>query len=329
MHKQTNGRAYLAAAGMVFAFGLTFLFSKIAMDYVPMYVVLSLRFSTSVLTLLAMHALRLIKLDLHTLTRRDVRELLLVALPYPVLSFSFEMLGIQYASTAQGGIMVALMPVMTALFGVMILKERPRVVQWLFVFCSVGGVLIKALGASGSDDTGSLIGILFFLIANSCGSLSTVLSRRASRHCSPFTISFFMACCGAVAFTLIAVVQGLASGTLLQGYAAAFTNPAALGSLAYLGIVASGFGFLCLNYMMATLPAVRAGIFGNVAAIVSIIAGVLILHEPLHGYQVLGAVFILVGVVGTNVFAPKTQPTAPEPSEQPPADVATPTPPAE
>jgi len=293
---------YLAALGMVLAYGLTFIFSKIALQTASTFVILSLRFLFAVITMLILHACKIINLDLGRVDRKGLGQLMLIALPYPVFSFSFEMLGLQYSTAAMGGIIVALMPVMTSLLGIVILREKPRAIQWLFILCSVAGVLFNALGTGFSVGAGGLIGILCFLIADASGSLNTVLSRRSSRRFSSVTISFIMACCGAAAFTAIAVVQGIAGGDLLQRYAAAFTSLPALGSILYLGIVASGLGFLCLNYMLANMTAMKVAVMCNASSIVGIIAGVVLLHEPLFGYQIIGAVFILAGVVGINIL---------------------------
>jgi drug/metabolite transporter (DMT)-like permease len=37
--------------------------------------------------------------------------------------------------------------------------------------------------------------------------------------------------------------------------------------------------------------------------VISIFAGVLLLHEHLRYYQVIGALLIIIGVIGTNYFA--------------------------
>lgn len=43
-------------------------------------------------------------------------------------------------------------------------------------------------------------------------------------------------------------------------------------------------------------------VFSNLATLITIIAGVIFLHESIHYYHVVGAMIILVGVIGTNYF---------------------------
>ena len=304
---------YIAAMGMVMALGLTFLFSKVALDGgATSMVILSLRFSFAAITLWILKLLKLIQINLKG---RDIRELLILALPYPIMGFTFEMMGLQYASTAQGGIMVSLLPVMASILGVFILREKPRIWQWMFVFCSVIGVLINTLGARNQGDTGNLLGAILFLIANFGGALNNVLSRKASRRFRPVEISFVMACCGAVVFTAVAVIQGLLQGQLAAYYAGAFSSWPVFGSIFYLGVAASGLGFFCMNYTLSRLSTVKASVFTNLAAVVSILAGVVFLHEPLHSYQIFSAIFILAGVIGTNLCGAKES-SAPDPDAQ-------------
>lgn len=41
-------------------------------------------------------------------------------------------------------------------------------------------------------------------------------------------------------------------------------------------------------------------VFSNLATLITIIAGVIFLHESIYYYHVVGAMIILVGVIGTN-----------------------------
>lgn len=53
------------------------------------------------------------------------------------------------------------------------------------------------------------------------------------------------------------------------------------------------------------MEASRSAVFANISTIVSIAAGVLVLHENFQLYHVIGSVMILVGVWGTNYYQKK------------------------
>ena len=57
-----------------------------------------------------------------------------------------------------------------------------------------------------------------------------------------------------------------------------------------------------MNYMLANLKAANASVFFNLATVISIIAGVVIMREHLYWYQIVGGVCIIVSVWGTNYY---------------------------
>ena len=71
-----------------------------------------------------------------------------------------------------------------------------------------------------------------------------------------------------------------------------------LGSILYLGVIASVIGFFLVNYNLKHIPAHMSSIFANVATITSIVAGLIFLNETLYWYHFLGSFFIMIGVYG-------------------------------
>jgi drug/metabolite transporter (DMT)-like permease len=62
-----------------------------------------------------------------------------------------------------------------------------------------------------------------------------------------------------------------------------------------------------VNYNLKHLPAHISSIFANVATITSIIAGVIFLDEVLYWYHLLGALMIILGVLGVILFRRKKE----------------------
>jgi len=73
-------------------------------------------------------------------------------------------------------------------------------------------------------------------------------------------------------------------------------------SIVYLGLISSVVGFFMMNYMLSKVEASRSAVFANLVTIVSIIAGVILLKDPFHWYHLVGSIFIIAGVWGTNQF---------------------------
>jgi len=70
----------------------------------------------------------------------------------------------------------------------------------------------------------------------------------------------------------------------------------------YLGILSSVVAYFLANYTLSKIEASRSAVFANISTIVSIVAGVVVLHESFQVYHVIGSIMILVGVWGTNYY---------------------------
>jgi drug/metabolite transporter (DMT)-like permease len=55
------------------------------------------------------------------------------------------------------------------------------------------------------------------------------------------------------------------------------------------------------NFSLSKLEASRVSVFGSLATVISILAGVIFLKEQLVYYHVVGSILIIGGVVGTNL----------------------------
>ena len=71
------------------------------------------------------------------------------------------------------------------------------------------------------------------------------------------------------------------------------------------GILSSVVAFYSQNYSVTYLPVAEATVFANLSTVVAIIAGVLILHEPLSRLTVPCTIVIIAGVIGVQLSARK------------------------
>lgn len=69
--------------------------------------------------------------------------------------------------------------------------------------------------------------------------------------------------------------------------------------------------YLALNRALEVLPVARAAVLTNLSTVVSVLTGVLILHEPFGWISTVASAAILVGIWGAQRFAaPPPPPTA-------------------
>lgn len=283
--------------GLTYAsiFGLTFMFTKIGLSYISPVGLMAFRFMIATIILLTLKQLHVIRIEV---SKSLMKSLIVLVIFQPIIGFSFEMYGVLNSQSSEAGMMIALIPVFVSLLSFMFTKERPTRTQVLFIFVSVFGVIfIQLMNVSGILGF-SILGASLMLVSALAAASFNVLSRHLSKGVTPGTITFVMMSTGFVFFMTWYVIETLVLGQSFVDLIAPLQSLELLGSLLYLGGVASVIGFFLVNYNLKHIPAHVSSIFANVATIVSIIAGLVFLNETLYWYHFIGSVMIMVGVYG-------------------------------
>ncbi|HCB67172.1 MAG: hypothetical protein A2084_02940 [Tenericutes bacterium GWC2_39_45] len=287
-------------AGILFAtiFGFTFMFSKIALDYVTPIGLIAYRF---LIALIIFELLKLFKvIEIH-LNKSTIKSLMLVAIFQPILYFLTETYGLERTSSGEAGMMIALIPIFVTLLSALILKEKPKLIQIFFILLSVSGVLFIQLSKSSSGLTFEWLGFTLLLGAVLSAALFNIASRSASKTSKPYEVTYFMMLSGAITFNTIYIIQ-LISERSLSSYITNLYHIELLIPILYLGIIASIGGFFLVNFALSKVPAHVSSIYSNLSTIVALIAGAVLLSERLYYYHYIGGLMIIVGVYGTVRF---------------------------
>lgn len=290
---------YLAGLGFATIFGFSFLFTRGALDYIAPYHLLGLRFATAVAVLTL---LRLIGVVHFNLSLSALRSLLPLALFQPLIYFPCETIGIRLTSASWAGMMIAIIPVFVAILATVFLKERPTAKQLPCILASVGGVLFISIMGNGSLSSHTL-GTLALLGAVAAGASYNIASRHAAKTFTPLQTTWVMMLTGAVAFNAIALTQLGLDGNL-AAYLAPLSQvwPAVL----YLGVLSSVVAFFLINFSLSRLTAPQSSVFANLVTVIAVAAGVVLRGEAFYWYHAVGATAIILGVWGTNRFAPRS-----------------------
>lgn len=295
MYEKT--KLYLSGIGKSIIYGLSFMFIKNSLKHISIFSLLSIRFTLAAITMIAMYFLNIIEINYKG---KDVLNLIKLSLLYPVVYFIFETIGLKYASSTQAGIMMALIPVVVAIFSTILLKERPNKVEAGFIIMSISGILFITL-MSGNSGKCSLVGLLSLIISIVCAALYNVMSRKLSNQFSPTEITFNMMCVGAIVFDVIFVIEKLIKKDFSQ-FLKEISNTSVILSIIYLGILASIVASFLNNYMLSKSTASQTSIYANLTTVITILAGVIFLNEDFCWYELLGSILIIAGVWGTNHY---------------------------
>lgn len=293
-----NKMVHLAGVSFAVIFGFTFMFSKIALAEITPIGLIAYRF---LVAFISIEILRWFKVIRISFKRASFLPLFLVAIFQPILYFLFETYGVDKTASGEAGMMIALIPIFVTILSSILIKEKPRLIQVLFIIWSVSGVFLIQLMKSNSGLTIELLGFFLLLGAVISAAMFNIASRNASRTLKPYEVTYFMMLAGAVVFNLIYLIQLAFLGDVSLYFSYLF-NPKLLLPIFYLGVIASIGGFFLVNFALSKLPAHVTSIYANLSTVVAVIAGAVFLNEQLYFYHFIGGFMIITGVYGTVRF---------------------------
>jgi len=303
----THAKAIGAVIAGNTIFGFSFIFSKMALQITLPSVLIAVRFVVAFIALnLIVVFGRMIKvpdgqggrkpLVQFSLRGKPLRNILLLALFQPILYFLCESYGIVFTSAAFAGTIIAIIPICGIIFDVLIMHSKVRLRQVICAIMSAVGVGITTVGAEGMKS--SVIGLLFLLGAVTAGSLFYVFSKKSGDDYNPLEQTYVMFALGSLVYAVFALVQ--CRGQYDELIFSALVQPQFIISVLYLAVISSVAAFIFLNYGTVRVTVSEASIFANLTTVISIIAGVVFLHEVFTPFQIVGAVIIIVSVFFSN-----------------------------
>ncbi|NLN96432.1 MAG: DMT family transporter [Bacteroidales bacterium] len=295
-----NIAAYFGLSVMTLITGLSFIFVKIGLRYTDPYSLLAHRFTIAFLGIIALKLAGLIKIQ--EIKPRDRIAILGIALFYPILFFGFQVLGLQYSTASEGGIILAFLPVFMLIAGWLFLKERTTVWQKLGVGLSVLG-LIFIFWHKNETQSQSIRGIILLLLSVISMIGYFVIGKRIMQRYNSLALTAIMITIGFIAFNIISVGKHITEGNIDQFFKP-FLNLPFTWSVIYLGVLSSVISSYLSNYALINIPTSTISIFSNLNPIIAIIGGVLFLGERLLWYDITGAVAVMFGVVLVLAFKP-------------------------
>ncbi|MCJ7690921.1 MAG: DMT family transporter, partial [Clostridiaceae bacterium] len=122
MKNKTNILPILSGILTSAIFGLSFLFSKKALNIVEPFTLLSFRFLVAFTIMSILKLLGIIKINYKG---KNIKNLIFLGFTQPIIYFIFETYGIQFSSSSQAGLMIALIPIFVTILSAYALKETP------------------------------------------------------------------------------------------------------------------------------------------------------------------------------------------------------------
>ena len=275
--------AGIAAASI---WGGMYVVSKVVLDIIPPYTLLSMRLILGVICLLFIMILQ----RRWTLSRRQIIQTLVVGFIGFGISLGFQFTGTKLSTAANAALVTSASPVFILLFGIWILGERVSVTRSLaLLLASIGVVAVLdprtvLLGSDGS------LGNLILIGAAITWGLYSVLMKVLTQTSSTIEVSMY------------AFLGGLPLSIFAAGFErdiirwSAIDGTVILGIL-YLGIISTAIAMYLWNSALARLEAGIVSLLFFAQPIVGVTLGSIFLGEPLNIGFWIGAVLISTGLL--------------------------------
>ena len=210
--------------------------------------------------------------------------------------FSICMLyGVSLTSATAAGVILAMIPAVTALFGAIWLSEPMRRTTWWAIALAVLGITVLQLGRdaaviSPKAASDVLLGNFLIAITVCCEAAYVVLGKKLTARLSAKRISAIINLIGMALMAPLALWQG-------WGFDFASVTPSTWGLLLFYALAASMITTWMWLTGLKTVPANQAGVFAIAMPLAASIVGVAYLGETFTWAHAVALVCAVAGVV--------------------------------
>ena len=297
LHNEADRKkGYIAAICFSVLVGFSFLGIKICQNYTDSLHLLCYRYDFAFVVIVLLAVFGIVKIDI----RNKPKKKLMLTAGFYVGFMALQVTGLAYATSVEGSILFAIVPIIVKVIASVFLKERSSWIENMFICMTVAAlVFMIIMGATGIVI--NPLGTVLLLLSSISMALSNVFMRYTRNDYRPVEITFSIVVMGFIVFNSVQIVSGIISGEGIGDYFAPLAVPQVLIACGYLGIGCILLSAHLMSYMLSKMEAVKGTIFGNVSTAISIVAGVLVLGETLMWYHVVCTLLIITGVVGLSL----------------------------
>ncbi len=284
MNKTTVGIfSGLAAASI---WGGMYVVSKVVLNVIPPFTLLSLRL---VLGILSLGIVIVLRPKTH-MAPSDVWQIFLVGFVGYGISLGFQFVGTKLSTASNGALVTSATPAFILIFAPFLLSEKTTTRKIIALIISTLGV-IAVIDPRNAELSPTLFwGNMSLLAAALTWALYSVLVRKVTQTTDVITS------------TAIMLAGGLPSGFLLSAWelktqGMGTITPGIIGGVLFLGIISTAIAMFLWNYAFAKLPATVASLTFFAQPVVGSLLGWMFLKESITPLFLLGGVLIAIGLI--------------------------------
>jgi len=276
----------LCGLGAASIWGGMYVVSKVVLEIIPPFTLVSLRLLLGILTLAIVLAPR----GFPKFTRRQFLQIVGVGFVGYGISLSLQFLGTKLSTAANGSLVTSATPAFVLLFAWLLLREKITLRRIMALLLATFGVVAVIDPRSAQLDPELFLGNLLLLGAAITWALYSVFVRKMTQSLD------------VLPFSLIAFVGGLpivlpAGAWELSTAGVGEISLGVVGGVLFLGVISTALAMILWNTAFAILDAGAASLTFFAQPVVGIFLGWLFLGERITLLFILGGLLIGLGLV--------------------------------
>jgi drug/metabolite transporter (DMT)-like permease len=276
----------LCGLGAASIWGGMYVVSKVVLDIIPPFSLVTIRLLLGALTL----AVILLLKGFPKISGKQILQVLGVGLVGYGISLSLQFLGTKMSTAANGSLVTSATPAFVLLFAWMILGEKITGRRLLALFLATLGVIAVIDPRSARLDPDLFLGNVFLIGAAITWALYSVLVRKVTQSTD------------VLLFSMIAFLGGLpvtvpASAWELSRIGIGEITPGVVAGILFLGIISTALAMVLWNTAFALVSAGLASLTFFAQPIVGTLLGFVFLDEKITPLFILGGILIGIGLV--------------------------------
>ena len=279
----------LCGLGAASIWGGMYVVSKVVLDIIPPFSLVSLRLVLGALTLAIVLAMR----GFPTITRKQFWLVIGVGFLGYGISLSLQFLGTKLSTAANGSLVTSATPAFVLIFAWILLKEKITTLRLIALFLATLGVIAVIDPGSAQLNPDLFLGNLLLLGAALTWALYSVLVRKATQDLEvlPFSLIAFL---GGLPVSIPASAWEWRQGATIG---VGEISPGVVGGVLFLGIIATALAMVLWNSAFTLVDANLASLTFFAQPVVGTLLGWLFLGENITPLFLLGGLLIGVGLV--------------------------------
>ena len=260
--------------------------SKVVLDVIPPFSLLTIRLVLGALVLGALMLLR----GKQEFTRAQFRSSFLVGFVGYGISLGFQFVGTKLSTASNGALVTSATPAFVLLFAPFLLHEKPTWRSTLALAVSTLGVIAVIDPRTANLSSSLFLGNLSLLAAGLTWALYSVLVRKVSTNTDLLASSAVMLLAGVPSSALLSIFE-------LRTQSIGEITIGIIGGLLFLGIISTAVAMFLWNYAFVELPAAVASLTFFAQPVVGTLLGWFFLREKITPLFLLGGMLIGIGIL--------------------------------